>query len=158
MQIGNKAMLAVELMAWLRSCNRLRPGKTVWLANRIQHSVSYTECLLAKLRETGLVCAKKGAGGGYYLAKPPETISIADILAAFDAPQVDVAARQPGTAWADEDLTAAVAVDALCLSVRDTALRFLEAVSLARVDEVDWHDDHPPETRRAEKRSEAGLR
>ncbi len=158
MQIGNKAMLAVELMAWLRSCNRLRPGKTVWLANRIQHSVSYTECLLARLRETGLICAKKGAGGGYYLAKPAETIFIADILAAFDAPQVDVAARQTDAEWTIENGNAALAVDDLCLHVRDTALRFLEAVSLARVDEADWHDQPSAESRRPASRSEARLR
>ena len=156
MQIGNRAMLAVELMAWLRTCSRVRPGKTIWLADRIQHSVSYTEALLARLRDTGLIGAKKGAGGGYYLMRPADAISVAEILAAFDAPAVDVAGREASAEVSRETVAASCAVDALCRDLRMSALRFLEAVPLAHVDEQECLQGASESTRRRVRRAAAG--
>lgn len=148
MQINTRAMLAVECMAWLRSCSRLRPGKTLWIATSIQRSVSYTETLLATLREAGLVAAKKGAGGGYYLVKPPDETSIAEILSAFDEPAVDVPPPplSPGC-W---DTAYQPAIDILCSNVQAHAQQFLATVSLADIgrDEPAEHGSHSETYRR----------
>jgi len=47
-------------------------------------SLSYLEQLFASLRGKQLVRGIRGPGGGYYLGKPPEDISIADIICAVD--------------------------------------------------------------------------
>lgn len=47
-------------------------------------SLSYLEQLFAALRAKQLVRGVRGPGGGYYLAREPDEISIADIIAAVD--------------------------------------------------------------------------
>lgn len=135
MQISNRAVLAVECLAWLLTCSRVRPGKTIWLADRIQRSMSFTEALLARLRETGLVAAKKGAGGGYYLTKPAEDICVAHVLAIFDAPEAD-APGPNAKAPAEGPPDPGHAVDDLYRGLRDHAMLFLKGISLADVERL----------------------
>ena len=47
-------------------------------------SLSYLEQLFAALRGKQLVRGVRGPGGGYYLGKPAQEISIADIICAVD--------------------------------------------------------------------------
>ncbi|EXJ13690.1 Iron-sulfur cluster regulator IscR [Imhoffiella purpurea] len=47
-------------------------------------SLSYLEQLFAALRAKKLVRGVRGPGGGYYLGKPAEEISIANIICAVD--------------------------------------------------------------------------
>jgi Rrf2 family iron-sulfur cluster assembly transcriptional regulator len=47
-------------------------------------SLSYLEQLFAALRGKGLVRGVRGPGGGYFLAKPSQDISIAEIICAVD--------------------------------------------------------------------------
>jgi Rrf2 family iron-sulfur cluster assembly transcriptional regulator len=47
-------------------------------------SLSYLEQLFAALRSKNLVRGVRGPGGGYYLGKDPDEISIADIICAVD--------------------------------------------------------------------------
>jgi Rrf2 family iron-sulfur cluster assembly transcriptional regulator len=49
-----------------------------------QLSLSYLEQLFGKLRRAGLVASARGPGGGYRLARPPQTMPIAEIVAAVD--------------------------------------------------------------------------
>lgn len=46
----------------------------------------FLEKILQKLRRVGIVESKKGAEGGYALARPAETISAWDILETLDGP------------------------------------------------------------------------
>lgn len=50
------------------------------IAARQNISVNYLEQLIAKLRKAGIVKSTRGAKGGYVLAKPPEEISVGEIL------------------------------------------------------------------------------
>lgn len=50
------------------------------IAQRQNISISYLEQLIAKLKKAGIVESKRGAQGGYKLAKPPEEISVGEIL------------------------------------------------------------------------------
>lgn len=46
----------------------------------------FLDAILARLREAGLVEAKKGKGGGYRLAKQPGKIMVGEIVRALDGP------------------------------------------------------------------------
>jgi Rrf2 family transcriptional regulator, iron-sulfur cluster assembly transcription factor len=46
-------------------------------------SLSYLEQLFARLRKNGLVEGIRGPGGGYHLSRPPEEISVADVIDAI---------------------------------------------------------------------------
>lgn len=50
------------------------------IAARQNISVNYLEQLIAKLRKAGIVKSTRGAKGGYVLARPPEEISVGEIL------------------------------------------------------------------------------
>lgn len=50
------------------------------IARRQGISLSYLEQLFAKLRRSGLVDSVRGPGGGYNLSRPPEKITVAEII------------------------------------------------------------------------------
>jgi Rrf2 family iron-sulfur cluster assembly transcriptional regulator len=54
------------------------------IADRQKISESYLEQLVRLLKKAGLVRSVRGAGGGYRLARPAETISVGDILRALE--------------------------------------------------------------------------
>jgi len=54
------------------------------LAGKQGISEAYLEQLLRALKRAGLVTASRGVNGGYRLARPPETISVEDILRALE--------------------------------------------------------------------------
>ncbi len=58
------------------------------IAARQGISLSYLEQLFARLRRQGLVESTRGPGGGYTLARPPEEISVAEIVVAINE-QID---------------------------------------------------------------------
>ncbi len=49
-------------------------------------SLSYLEQIFARLRRKGLIRGTRGPRGGYRLARPPEEITIADIISAVNEP------------------------------------------------------------------------
>ena len=53
-------------------------------ARRQGISLSYLEQLFARLRRNGLVDSVRGPGGGYNLAMPPSSISVAKIVIAIN--------------------------------------------------------------------------
>jgi Rrf2 family protein len=44
----------------------------------------FLENILLELKNSGILGSKKGKGGGYYLRKPPEEVSVAQVLRLFD--------------------------------------------------------------------------
>ena len=56
------------------------------VAERQGIPLRYLEQILQELRRTGLVEAKRGPGGGYALARPPEAIRLSDVVVALDGP------------------------------------------------------------------------
>lgn len=49
-------------------------------------SLSYLEQLFSTLKKERLVISQRGAKGGYKLAKPPQKISVGDIIRAVEGP------------------------------------------------------------------------
>ena len=56
------------------------------ISERQKISLSYLEQLFGKLRRNNIVESVRGPGGGYYLARPGNSISIAEIVIAVDEP------------------------------------------------------------------------
>ncbi|GAA5160530.1 RrF2 family transcriptional regulator [Ornithinimicrobium tianjinense] len=55
----------------------------------------FLEGILADLRRAGLVVSRRGAAGGYLLARPEEAISVGDIIRAVDGPLAEVRGLRP---------------------------------------------------------------
>lgn len=56
------------------------------ISERQAISEPYLEQIIATFKKTGLVSSLRGVQGGYQLAKLPEEISIADIIAVLEGP------------------------------------------------------------------------
>ena len=54
------------------------------LAEKQGVSLAYLEQLVAALKKAGLVEATRGASGGYTLTRPPEQISVGEVLRALE--------------------------------------------------------------------------
>ena len=54
------------------------------LENKINVSGKYLEKIMRILSNCGIVSASRGANGGYFLAKPPEQITIGEIVRALE--------------------------------------------------------------------------
>jgi len=58
------------------------------VADRTVLPQPYLEQILLALKGAGIVRSKRGVGGGYVLARPPEQITLAQIVRAVDGPIV----------------------------------------------------------------------
>lgn len=56
------------------------------IAQREQIPVKFLEQILLTLKNAGLVQSRMGSGGGYYLAKPAEQITLGQIIRILDGP------------------------------------------------------------------------
>jgi beta-N-acetylhexosaminidase len=55
----------------------------------------FLEAILTQLRRAGLIRSQRGPDGGFWLARPPSAISLADIIRAIDGPLVGVRGERP---------------------------------------------------------------
>jgi Rrf2 family iron-sulfur cluster assembly transcriptional regulator len=80
MKISTKARYAVMAMIELAMNENSSPINLTDISRSQGISLSYLEQLFANLRKNGLVKGRRGPGGGYRLAMPPNEISIAKIV------------------------------------------------------------------------------
>ena len=66
------------------------PLKGERIAQAQQIPANFLENILSDLRNAGLVSSRRGADGGYWLARPAAEISLADIIRAVDGPLANV--------------------------------------------------------------------
>lgn len=127
MQIGKAAFSGVEVMARLAASDPDHPCTADKLAQVLERSPTYVEQLLCPLRRAGLVGTKRGRGGGHFLNRSPQSITVAEIFIALNQP-LEVTGRWPErrTHSPEEDETALL-WEALC----DRVMHFLARVSLA---------------------------
>jgi Rrf2 family protein len=55
----------------------------------------YLENILSELRRAGIVGSQRGADGGYWMARDPAEVSVADIIRAVEGPLADVRGDAP---------------------------------------------------------------
>jgi Rrf2 family iron-sulfur cluster assembly transcriptional regulator len=86
MRLTTKGRFAVMAMVDLAMRGSRGPVTLSTISERQQISLSYLEQLFGKLRRNNIVESVRGPGGGYNLARPGNTISVADIVVAVDEP------------------------------------------------------------------------
>ena len=86
MRLTTKGRFAVTALLDVALRSTDGPVNLVAVSERQQISLSYLEQLFGKLRRHGLVDSVRGPGGGYVLARQPDTITVANIIIAVDEP------------------------------------------------------------------------
>ena len=85
---------AVELAAAEESG---APVKGERLATSQSIPLRFLENILLQLRHAGIVESRRGAEGGYRLARPAAEITLADVIRAIDGPLAGVSGHRPET-------------------------------------------------------------
>ena len=86
MRLTTKGRFAVTAMVDLAMRGGKAPVTLAAISERQNISLSYLEQLFGKLRRNRIVESVRGPGGGYFLARPGNQISIAEIVVAVDEP------------------------------------------------------------------------
>jgi len=83
LKISTKSQYGLRAMVYLaKSRDKISPLKVISEAEGI--SFDYLEKIISKLEKAGLVKAKKGVRGGYFLRKSPTRIKIGEIIKALE--------------------------------------------------------------------------
>ena len=86
MRLTTKGRFAVTAMIDLALQHGNGPVTLAGISERQKISLSYLEQLFGKLRRRELVESVRGPGGGYLIARPLDTITVAQIIQAVDEP------------------------------------------------------------------------
>jgi Rrf2 family protein len=92
--------------------------------------LKFLENILGELKHAGLVRSQRGIEGGYWLARPPEEITIADVIRAVEGPLASVRGETP------QSLSFSGSAEPLAklwVAVRANLREVLESVTLADV-------------------------
>jgi Rrf2 family protein len=102
------------------------PAETLARAQGVPYR--FLEAILSDLRREGIVTSRRGARGGYVLARPADRVTVADVVRAVDGPLVYVRDERPA------DLEYAGAASSLLhvwVALRASVRAVLEQVTLA---------------------------
>ena len=97
--VTSKSRYAVVAMAELARSGE-RPVPIGQIAERREMPVQFLEQLFSTLRRDGLLVSQRGVGGGYRLARPPEKITVLEVVQALDG-KVGEEGKEAGGIWAE---------------------------------------------------------
>ncbi len=87
MRLSKRGEYGLRAMIELASCEEENGVMQIReLARRQQIPAKFLEQILLTLKNAGLLNSKMGVGGGYYLARPPQEISLGQIVRVLDGP------------------------------------------------------------------------
>jgi Rrf2 family iron-sulfur cluster assembly transcriptional regulator len=82
--VSTKGRYSVRIMAFLAFQPADRVATKIDIAAAEGTSPQYVQQLLRQLGAAGLVNSRRGRSGGFLLARPPESITVADVLRAAE--------------------------------------------------------------------------
>ncbi len=130
MHVTAKADYAVRAVVELASGSQDAPRKVDEVAQAQAIPVSFLENILTQLRSAGLVRSQRGPEGGYWLAKPPEEVNLAQVIRAVEGPLVGVRGLRPEEVVYEGS---AESLQQVWLALRANLRKVLEHVTLADV-------------------------
>ena len=103
------------------------------LAEKERIPKKFLEQILLHLKNKGILQSKKGKGGGYLLGRPPETITLGEVIRALDGPLAPTpCVSQTAYVKCDEcedETTCGIRV--VMKQVRDQTAKILDGTTLA---------------------------
>jgi Rrf2 family protein len=127
MRISAKADYAVRAAVELAAAGD-EPMKGEKLSEAQQIPLQFLEHILLELKHARLVRARRGARGGYWLARDPEEITLADVFRAVEGPLANIQDEAPeSTSYPGR----AEPLRDVWIAVRASLRRVLERVTIA---------------------------
>ena len=84
--LSKKTLYAFKALIYLSHEYDKGPVLIADIARRKKVPLKFLENILLELKKAGILGSKKGKGGGYYLAKDPHKVFLADVLRLVDGP------------------------------------------------------------------------
>src|SRR5262245_8147049 len=129
MRVSAKADYAVRAAAELAAAQKEEsPVKGERLADAQDIPLQFLEHILLELKHHGIVRARRGAKGGYWLARPADEVTVAEIVRAVEGPIANVQSQPPE---AIEYRGSAEHLQEVWIAVRASLRSVLEHVTLA---------------------------
>ncbi len=102
------------------------------IAEKANVPIKFLEQIMTELRKGHIVSSKKGSFGGYYLLKPPNSITVADIYRLIDGPIAWVSCAslnfyEPCTDCPNEELCE---IHHALVHIRNETLKVLQDMSI----------------------------
>ncbi len=130
MRVSAKADYAVRAAIELASAPPDEPVKGDAIAAAQDIPLRFLENILAEMRQQGLVHSRRGQEGGYWLARPADDITIAEVIRSVEGPLASVRGSRP------DELAyrgAAEPLKGVWVALRANIRSVLETVTLADV-------------------------
>jgi Rrf2 family protein len=130
MRISAKADYAVRAAIELATEEVVTPVKGERIADAQKIPLRFLENILGEMRHAGLVQSQRGAEGGYWLSRPAEEITLAEIIRAVEGPLATTRGERP------EDLEyrgASEPLQTVWIALRASIREVLEQVTLADI-------------------------
>ena len=129
-RVSAKVDYALRAALELAALEREWPVKGERLAAAQEIPLRFMENILGELRQAGIVASKRGADGGYMLARGPGEIALADVIRAVDGPLANIGGLRPDQLSYDGSATD---LRDVWIAVRASLRSVLEQVTLADV-------------------------
>jgi Rrf2 family protein len=84
--LSKKAQYAIKALSYLSERYEQGPVLIGEISEKQQIPLKFLERILLDLNKAGVLSSKKGKGGGYFLAGPPESVSLARVIRIVDGP------------------------------------------------------------------------
>src|SRR6201995_3036433 len=97
MRVSAKADYAVRAAVELAAAGEGEPVKGERLATSQDIPLQFLEHILLELKHQGLVRARRGAKGGYWLPRPGAEVTVSDCVRADEGAIANVQSRPPDT-------------------------------------------------------------
>jgi len=138
MHVTAKADYAIRAVVELAGSSQQAPRKVDAVAKAQGIPVSFLENILTQLRSAGIVRSQRGPEGGYWLARPPEELNLADVIRSVEGPLVGVRGQRPEEI---EYTGSAESLQHVWIAVRANLRNVLEHVTVANVAANELPDD-----------------
>lgn len=125
------ALRAALVLAEAQSAGRWISAQTI--AERSETPRKFLEAILVQLRDEGLIESRRGPVGGHKLLRPPERVTVADVIRIIDGPiaLTPCASRTQTGVCRDCRDRRSCQLTELMQRVRDATAEVLEGCSLA---------------------------
>ncbi|MGH3979232.1 MAG: RrF2 family transcriptional regulator [Pseudonocardiaceae bacterium] len=130
MRISARTDYAVRALVEIAQAAGERPLTAEDVAGAQDIPRSFLLAVLADLRRAGIVSSVRGQGGGWVLARPPEGISVADVIRAVDGPLVSVHGLRPESVSYGPSVAL---LQRVWIAVRSSLREVLEEVTVAHL-------------------------
>ncbi len=130
MRVSAKADYALRAAIELAAVGADRPLKGERIAQAQEIPLKFLENILGDLRHAGIVRSQRGVEGGYWLARPADEITVAEVIRAVEGPIANVRGLGPEQV---EYAGSAARLREVWIAVRANLRAVLEQVTIAEL-------------------------